>query len=156
MLTDLAQAAQLQVAEHVDERATQPDGGVQVWLAGEHLVLVEQAEHLAAGAGEFVEHPLGEVGSASELEEPRCQPVIGLGQAHLGDVDEGGEDRPLAIRRSRQGRVTQGLEPAAEAVPPREVDPGHRPGEHPRDRPQVLEAATAFGAAAAARPRPPS
>ena len=90
-------------------------------------------------------------GRAPRARNPGARSRLALGQAHLGDVDEGGEQRPVAVGGAQGVVVTHGRQPGAEAEPSRDVGPGLSPGEDPGDRPQVGEVAAARGTAAAHR-----
>jgi hypothetical protein len=98
-------------------------------------------EHQPPGQVVLGEHALGQVVTAAEREVAGPDQAVRLGQAHLGVVEQHPEQRPFPVRAaqrlvSRRVRGDRG-EPAAQAEPPRQVQPGLRPGEHPGDRPQV-------------------
>ena len=128
---------------------------VQVRLALQHLLLVEQPSTWCR-----VRASSSSTRSASSGRPPRARNrcasrVVGLGQAHLGDVERAANTghSPVAPRGRARGRP-RASSPLPEAVPAGQVDPGHRPGEHPRDRPQVVQAAARLRAAAPGRAGP--
>src|SRR5713101_3367605 len=95
----------------------------------------------------LVEHLLRQVRPVAEREVPRRDPPVGLGEAHLGVVEQGVEKRPRRVGPAQVFEPRR-FEAAAQAIPTRKVESHLRPGEHPRDRSEVLEP---FAAAAAGR-----
>ena len=113
-------------------------------------------QHQAHGQVVFVQDQRGEVGPAAEREVARGNPAVRLGQAHLGVVQQDGEQRPLPVGSARCPQPAVAArgrrEAAAQAEPAGQVHPGLRPREDPGDSPQVIESGTGGRAASAGRP----
>ena len=90
----------------------------------------------------LLQHHGRQLGPVAQVQVALSDPAVGLGEAHLGVVEHHVEQRPfrVGVPELRQRR---GSEPAADSVPAGQVEAHLRPREHPRDRPQVLEAPAA-------------
>ena len=97
-------------------------------------------------------------GRAAEVQVAAGDLAVGLGQAHLRVVQQDREQRPGLVGGLHGGQPARAVrrrgQPAAQAEPARQVDPGLRPGEHPRDRPQLVQAGLVRADPAAGRPGP--
>src|SRR5579875_2708442 len=130
---------QLQMGESVDVRVA------QLHRLAEHAVRFEQS-----GGAENPEHPFDApvVFGKDAVRDVRPIPqrkvalsdiAIRFRQRHLDIVDHGGEQRPLRVRRAKGVHIADGSETTADSVPAGQVHSRLRPGEIPRNRPQVRQ-----------------
>ena len=130
-----SQRTELEVAERIDVGIAQLDG------PGEHAALLEQTgligdrEDALPSSVVLGQDQIGDARLTAEAQIVGCHEAIGLGEAHLGVVDQDVQQRPFGICNPELLERCR-LQRAAEAVPTGKVEPDLRPGQDPGNRTQ--------------------
>ena len=144
------------MGQRVHVRVAQRDRPGQHAPVGQQPVVAGHLQHQPPGQVVLGQHQVRQVVAAAQGQVAGGDPAIGLGQAHLRVVEQHGQQRPALVGLPDVGQAARpagrGGQAAAQAVPAGQVEPRLRPGEHPRDRAQVVQADHAD--AAPGRPRP--
>ncbi len=142
--------------QRIHVRVAQRDGPGQHEPVGQQPMVAGHLQHQPAGQVVLGQHHVGQVVAATQGQVPGRDPAVGLGQAHLRAVEQHGQQRPAPVGLADLGEPARtagrGGQAAAQAVPAGQVQPGLRPGEHPGDRAQVVQADHADAPAGRAGP----
>ena len=133
--SQLRERAQLQVGQRVHVRVAQRDRPGQHRPVGQQPVVPGDRQHQPPGQVVLGQHRGGQVVPAAERQVAGGDPAVGLGQAHLGVVQQHGEQRPAPVGRPDPGQPAGPADAPRPARCPGRTSPAGSAGSAPRRTP---------------------